>query len=326
MIIECPSCQTKFSVDDSQVSDIDDPRFHCCRCGNYFRPSDAQAKADAANASAPINTNSVSPSDDVASDSQPDSTQIPGAQTTTTIAPPTATEEALDEQVDWTPEMAMAEQELLQNQADEPVEQLDLLPQEEEDTSLAFHSSQVEPGSTTEREPLITADWLDEGASSEPQPQAVDYTGAAVAGDKVAGGGKVAQLLAQARRREDVEREAQSQAPQLSITQPSPEPQPSVTENDFAEVSDPSLASGLAVKERERRSAKRRSSKHQRWITEMERKTQHSKGKSTKSRSAHPKFFAESSSRSISLQRPSPYRAWTYVQHRICAPGTRNTH
>ncbi len=36
MIIECPSCKTRFSVDDDHVVRIDNPRFHCSRCDHYF--------------------------------------------------------------------------------------------------------------------------------------------------------------------------------------------------------------------------------------------------------------------------------------------------
>ena len=37
MIVECASCNTKFSVDAQQLAGIEDPRFHCCRCGSYFK-------------------------------------------------------------------------------------------------------------------------------------------------------------------------------------------------------------------------------------------------------------------------------------------------
>jgi predicted Zn finger-like uncharacterized protein len=35
-IIQCPSCQTKFSVEASAISQLDFPRFHCSRCDNVF--------------------------------------------------------------------------------------------------------------------------------------------------------------------------------------------------------------------------------------------------------------------------------------------------
>lgn len=36
MIIQCPSCKTKFSVDSTQLAGVSDPTFHCSRCGHYF--------------------------------------------------------------------------------------------------------------------------------------------------------------------------------------------------------------------------------------------------------------------------------------------------
>ena len=46
MIIECPACSTKFSVDSQLVREIEDPRFHCSRCGHYFQQK-AQAQDSA---------------------------------------------------------------------------------------------------------------------------------------------------------------------------------------------------------------------------------------------------------------------------------------
>jgi predicted Zn finger-like uncharacterized protein len=39
MIVQCPSCETKFSVDSSQVQKIAHPRFHCSRCNHIFELS-----------------------------------------------------------------------------------------------------------------------------------------------------------------------------------------------------------------------------------------------------------------------------------------------
>ncbi len=36
MIIECPSCRTKFSVDTAQVRSVKNARFHCSRCDHFF--------------------------------------------------------------------------------------------------------------------------------------------------------------------------------------------------------------------------------------------------------------------------------------------------
>src|SRR5262245_34779262 len=36
MVIECPSCSTRFSVDAEQLAGIENPRFHCSRCDHLF--------------------------------------------------------------------------------------------------------------------------------------------------------------------------------------------------------------------------------------------------------------------------------------------------
>jgi hypothetical protein len=36
MVVQCPSCLTKFSVDASLFAKFSNPRFHCTRCGHYF--------------------------------------------------------------------------------------------------------------------------------------------------------------------------------------------------------------------------------------------------------------------------------------------------
>ncbi len=41
MIIQCPSCETKFSVASDLVANAENPRFHCSRCSHYFRVEEA---------------------------------------------------------------------------------------------------------------------------------------------------------------------------------------------------------------------------------------------------------------------------------------------
>lgn len=49
MIIQCPSCDTKFSVDSSQLADVENPRFHCSRCDHFFESKlSASSKPSAA--------------------------------------------------------------------------------------------------------------------------------------------------------------------------------------------------------------------------------------------------------------------------------------
>ena len=45
MIVQCPSCKTRFSVDAQQLQGVVKPRFHCSRCGHYFELS-AQRQAE----------------------------------------------------------------------------------------------------------------------------------------------------------------------------------------------------------------------------------------------------------------------------------------
>lgn len=39
VIIQCPSCQTKFAIESTVISEVDEPRFHCSRCDNLFSMS-----------------------------------------------------------------------------------------------------------------------------------------------------------------------------------------------------------------------------------------------------------------------------------------------
>lgn len=41
MIIQCPSCSTKFAVESAQLSDVENPRFHCSRCDHFFELASA---------------------------------------------------------------------------------------------------------------------------------------------------------------------------------------------------------------------------------------------------------------------------------------------
>lgn len=36
MVVECPSCKTKFSVDSDLLQGVSNPRFHCSRCDHFF--------------------------------------------------------------------------------------------------------------------------------------------------------------------------------------------------------------------------------------------------------------------------------------------------
>ena len=36
MIIQCPSCSTKFSVDSAKIQTLSNPKFHCSRCDHFF--------------------------------------------------------------------------------------------------------------------------------------------------------------------------------------------------------------------------------------------------------------------------------------------------
>ncbi len=44
LIIQCPECHTKFSVNEKAISDIDTPQFHCSRCDNIFSISKKDLK------------------------------------------------------------------------------------------------------------------------------------------------------------------------------------------------------------------------------------------------------------------------------------------
>lgn len=42
IIIQCPACKTKFSVEQSQLQGVSRPRFHCSRCSHYFELHEAR--------------------------------------------------------------------------------------------------------------------------------------------------------------------------------------------------------------------------------------------------------------------------------------------
>lgn len=42
MVIECPSCKTRFAIDAQQLSGAENPRFHCSRCGHLFEMPEKQ--------------------------------------------------------------------------------------------------------------------------------------------------------------------------------------------------------------------------------------------------------------------------------------------
>ena len=41
VIIQCPSCQTKFALEPDTLQGLEDPRFHCSRCDYIFKPEDS---------------------------------------------------------------------------------------------------------------------------------------------------------------------------------------------------------------------------------------------------------------------------------------------
>lgn len=46
MVIECPSCKTKFALDAQQLIGVESPRFHCSRCNHMFEISETQEKKE----------------------------------------------------------------------------------------------------------------------------------------------------------------------------------------------------------------------------------------------------------------------------------------
>lgn len=63
VIIQCPKCQTKFSVSSEMISELELPRFHCSRCDNVFdmdpRTSASFEESDIAAAVAAADTTSA---------------------------------------------------------------------------------------------------------------------------------------------------------------------------------------------------------------------------------------------------------------------------
>lgn len=64
MIIGCPACHTKFSVDAQQLAEVENPRFHCSRCGHVFDLRDADKQSESESTEEEENTVENSPSSD----------------------------------------------------------------------------------------------------------------------------------------------------------------------------------------------------------------------------------------------------------------------
>ena len=51
MVVQCPSCLTKFSVDPTAFAKFLNPRFHCTRCGHYFTSAASSVNIESAGSS-----------------------------------------------------------------------------------------------------------------------------------------------------------------------------------------------------------------------------------------------------------------------------------
>lgn len=74
VIIQCPKCQTKFSVSSELISELELPRFHCSRCDNVF---DMDPRTSANFEDSDINQASEQPNHDPNDDTRNDYEDLP---------------------------------------------------------------------------------------------------------------------------------------------------------------------------------------------------------------------------------------------------------
>lgn len=140
MVIECPSCKTKFAIDAEQLAGIENPRFHCSRCNHFFELSAAElGLAPAAPAPA-----------------EEDDLSVPGEE-------PAAGDQApeLDE---WTAGSEDFREEAFPGMDEKEPEQLELLPPQEAGTvkGSTYRMSREELENilnSADDISLVTADW-----------------------------------------------------------------------------------------------------------------------------------------------------------------------
>ena len=90
MVIECPSCHTKFFIDSSQLEEVESPRFHCSRCDHFFELN-AESRSTAPEPQPPEAPQENPPEESFEAAAQP-----PAPETDEAL-----TDEA--EQLDWLP-------------------------------------------------------------------------------------------------------------------------------------------------------------------------------------------------------------------------------
>jgi len=68
MIVQCPSCSTKFSVEAETIDKVSNPRFHCSRCDTYFdllgKPKRSATKSTLKSDDSPVEQLSLLPASD----------------------------------------------------------------------------------------------------------------------------------------------------------------------------------------------------------------------------------------------------------------------
>ncbi|MCB0325265.1 MAG: zinc-ribbon domain-containing protein, partial [Bdellovibrionales bacterium] len=178
MIIGCPSCQTKFAVDAQQLAEVENPRFHCSRCGHVFDLNDARRAEEALSA-----VDVAAPSPAFSSDQAVAATD---EEPTQEFEPPVIDEEETEDSallsgsgqvgsgLARSPSAAFLFDESQLEEDDEPdAEQLELLPdQEEQDFEKRFSLTEASNDrrkllDDEEEQAAIRATWPS-GAGEEP--------------------------------------------------------------------------------------------------------------------------------------------------------------
>lgn len=284
MIVECPSCLTKFSIDSQQLANIDDPRFNCCRCGSYFELQQTQAEAIEAittKSSSPQTTTETTSAQVTADESTQSGTWLID-ETLFAAEKNTASKPSTDTQPEWVPDpeaeledlfapkKAGEQLNLLNTEVDnseievvesEPKEQWSLGQESSGQQATRDESTADEStaGESTAQD-LVTAEWPDASPRKKtPTPSITTTFSQSTQTPKTPNvletkkKTKIAELLAQAKARSDEEFEEQLSRVNLPETKPDPA----------------KLSSKDAAQEKEKRRARKRAKKQQKLIRDI---------------------------------------------------------
>jgi predicted Zn finger-like uncharacterized protein len=177
MVIECPSCKTRFAIDAQQIAEVANPRFHCSRCNHIFELAPVELteiqiegepnqlkqseQAPAESEQAPAETAAPETNHQAVSDDVQPAPAPPTAPSSPLPSPPLsasafAEEESAPEQLNLIPPQPAGEQNMRMSS-----------------TKRISRSQMEDVLAVSEESPLVTANWPD---PSTHEPLEVDLS------------------------------------------------------------------------------------------------------------------------------------------------------